>query len=286
MMKFRIQQTGSPIRRHYSQRQTLIGLGLNRIGRIAEVPDTPATWGMIKKVRHLIGFPDEHLYEQHRLIRPGPVIEGADLDLVRRLVFEPRCIRVERINEAQMEGEKSPDFRLFKDGQLQGFCEVKSPRDHWDFEFPKDLKPGEIREETRRDPAAPNLGLHIVKAAKQFDSVNPDHSAPNILVVVNHAMGRNPLDLRFALEGLKVPGGGRGLFIFDEKKQGDKDQEVPDEKQKEVWEAAKSIDLYLWVDPQKKTWVYRFPLGAKRLAEACALVGIEPPSPNARDQGG
>jgi hypothetical protein len=65
---------------------------------------------------------------------------------------------------------------LFKDGHFQGFCEVKSPRDHWDFEFPKDLKPGEIREQSRRDPAAPNLGLHIVKAAKQFDSVNPTAS--------------------------------------------------------------------------------------------------------------
>jgi large subunit ribosomal protein L30 len=32
----------------------LIGLGLNRIGRVSELPDTPATWGMIKKVNHLI----------------------------------------------------------------------------------------------------------------------------------------------------------------------------------------------------------------------------------------
>ena len=49
-----IEQIGSPIRRHHSQRATLIGLGLNRIGRVAEVPDTPATRGMIAKVRHLV----------------------------------------------------------------------------------------------------------------------------------------------------------------------------------------------------------------------------------------
>jgi len=36
----KIKQTGSPIRRHHSQRETLIGLGLNRIGRVAELPDT------------------------------------------------------------------------------------------------------------------------------------------------------------------------------------------------------------------------------------------------------
>jgi large subunit ribosomal protein L30 len=50
----KIQQTGSPIRRHHSQRATLIGLGLNRIGRVAEVPDTPQTRGMIAAVAHLL----------------------------------------------------------------------------------------------------------------------------------------------------------------------------------------------------------------------------------------
>ncbi len=50
----KIEQTGSPIRRHHSQRETLIGLGLNRIGRVAQVPDTPQTRGMLLKVRHLV----------------------------------------------------------------------------------------------------------------------------------------------------------------------------------------------------------------------------------------
>ena len=43
----KVQQTGSPIRRQHTQRETLIGLGLNRIGRVAEVPDTPSSRGMI-----------------------------------------------------------------------------------------------------------------------------------------------------------------------------------------------------------------------------------------------
>jgi len=49
-----VEQTGSPTRRHFTQRQTLIGLGLNRIGRVKELPDTPMTRGMITKVRHLV----------------------------------------------------------------------------------------------------------------------------------------------------------------------------------------------------------------------------------------
>ncbi len=50
----KVEQTGSSIRRKHDQRETLVGLGLNRIGRVAEVPDTPATRGMIAKVAHLV----------------------------------------------------------------------------------------------------------------------------------------------------------------------------------------------------------------------------------------
>jgi large subunit ribosomal protein L30 len=50
----KVEQTGSPIRRHHTQRETLIGLGLNRIGRVSELPDTRQTRGMIAKVRHLL----------------------------------------------------------------------------------------------------------------------------------------------------------------------------------------------------------------------------------------
>ena len=50
----KIKQVGSAIRRHHTQRETLIGLGLNRIGRETEVPDTPQMRGMIAKVKHLV----------------------------------------------------------------------------------------------------------------------------------------------------------------------------------------------------------------------------------------
>ena len=50
----KVQQIGSPIRRRHDQRETLVGLGLNRIGRVAEVLDTPSARGMIAKVAHLV----------------------------------------------------------------------------------------------------------------------------------------------------------------------------------------------------------------------------------------
>jgi large subunit ribosomal protein L30 len=49
-----VQQIGSPIRREAKQRQTLVGLGLNKLRRTSTLPDTPATRGMIEAVKHLV----------------------------------------------------------------------------------------------------------------------------------------------------------------------------------------------------------------------------------------
>ena len=50
----RVTQIGSPIGRQKIQRQTLIGLGLNKMHRTRELEDTPAVRGMIKKIQHLV----------------------------------------------------------------------------------------------------------------------------------------------------------------------------------------------------------------------------------------
>ena len=50
----RVTQTASPIGRKHDQRQTLIGLGLNKLGRSRVLEDTPAIRGMINKVAHLV----------------------------------------------------------------------------------------------------------------------------------------------------------------------------------------------------------------------------------------
>ena len=49
-----IRQTGSPLRRPETQRATLVGLGLNKLGRVAVLQDTPSIRGAIRKVAHLV----------------------------------------------------------------------------------------------------------------------------------------------------------------------------------------------------------------------------------------
>jgi large subunit ribosomal protein L30 len=54
MPKIKITQTGSPIRRDKTQRQTLVGLGLNKLGRTVDVEATPEVMGQVRKVQHLL----------------------------------------------------------------------------------------------------------------------------------------------------------------------------------------------------------------------------------------
>ena len=52
--RVKVTQVGSPIGRRKDQRQTLIGLGLNKMHRTRVLEDTPSVRGMIRKVNHLL----------------------------------------------------------------------------------------------------------------------------------------------------------------------------------------------------------------------------------------
>ncbi|PQO22666.1 50S ribosomal protein L30 [Rhodobacteraceae bacterium WD3A24] len=54
-----VKQIGSPIRRPAKQRQTLVGLGLNKMHRTRELEDTPAIRGMVAKIPHLVEIVEE-----------------------------------------------------------------------------------------------------------------------------------------------------------------------------------------------------------------------------------
>jgi large subunit ribosomal protein L30 len=50
----KVTQIGSPIGREAYQRDTLKGLGLNKLHRSRVLEDTPAVRGMIRAVHHLV----------------------------------------------------------------------------------------------------------------------------------------------------------------------------------------------------------------------------------------
>ena len=54
-----VKQIGSPIRRPAIQRETLKGLGLNKMNRTRELEDTPSIRGMVAKIPHLVAIIEE-----------------------------------------------------------------------------------------------------------------------------------------------------------------------------------------------------------------------------------
>jgi large subunit ribosomal protein L30 len=58
MAKVRVTQTRSQIGQTERNRGTLRALGLGRIGRSAEHPESPQLAGMLRKVRHLVKVED------------------------------------------------------------------------------------------------------------------------------------------------------------------------------------------------------------------------------------
>jgi large subunit ribosomal protein L30 len=245
-----IEQTGSPIRRHHSQKATLIGLGLNRIGRVAWVPDTLASRGMVAKVRHLV-----RINHDPATPKPPKVVpvydENADAALLRALAFDPSKIVPESYGAAARKNGKTPDFKLVRDGVLQGYCEMKSPRDDFIFEFPEDGAPA-IRKDV---PFYRKLASHVRRAARQFDAVNPERKLPNILAFVCHSPDIERRDLIATIAGLPNPRG-RPVFM------------LPRKMQQDVLDAARRIDLFLWIDAKKRTVQRLSPNGAAHQAAA------------------
>ena len=54
-----VEQIGSPIRRPYIQRATLIGLGLNKMHKRRTLIDSPQVRGMVAKISHLVRIVDD-----------------------------------------------------------------------------------------------------------------------------------------------------------------------------------------------------------------------------------
>ena len=63
-----VKQIGSPIRRPAKQRQTLIGLGLNKMHKTRELEDTPSVRGMVNKISHMVEIIEERDYRQDPII--------------------------------------------------------------------------------------------------------------------------------------------------------------------------------------------------------------------------
>lgn len=91
----------------------------------------------------------------------------------------------------QKEGKK-PDFELYLEKRLFGFCELKSIVD---YEFSG----------LRHDPTYNKIQNKIHEAASQLKNANPEHSVANIIFFINHTDKVGWADLWLVLTGQVMP---------------------------------------------------------------------------------
>lgn len=256
MRYIEIEQIGSPIRRRLDQRATLIGLKLNKIGRVSWVADSPATRGMIDKVRHLVKITHDPAAPRISAGVPAPD-EAADIQLLRDLICDGAGIVLEPYDKKALNGGKTPDFKLMKDGELIGYCEIKSLFDPEPLRIPPDSEMA-VRKNL---PFYRKLGQHIRGAVQQLEAENPEHDKPNVITFISHSAEIERRDLIATVAGLPLPDGKR-IFMLGKKMQG------------QVCEAARQVDLFIWIDTTTGTCQHLTAADAKHRADALRMFGL------------
>jgi hypothetical protein len=158
--------------------------------------------------------------------------EESDLQMVEQF-FAEHGLKAERIPKATT---KTPDFKILQSGDVVAFCELKSPQDVFSERVEDTIKEGGsgiVETGYGNDyRQARCIARAATKAAVQFTAVNPGHSVPNILLLVNHDTVSLYDDFSQAITG-EIAGIGRvGTPVRDG---------IPE------------IDVYVWVDASGRT---------------------------------
>lgn len=154
--------------------------------------------------------------------------------------LEERGFTVERFPKTETRAGKTPDFRVFRNGEFLFYCEVKSsPEDRWLDEQLNRAAPGELAGGARNDPIFNRLTKDIHEAVKQFDAVNKDQRYPNILALVNHDDMCGFNDLLGILTGNFYANDGTAHPIYRQFSHG----RIKDKKG--------AVHLFIWLDDHK-----------------------------------
>ena len=78
--RLRVTQIKSTISHIARNRATVRALGLKRIGHTVEIPDNPATRGMVRAVRFLVSVEEVGGSKKHAAAAPPSTPQGAESD--------------------------------------------------------------------------------------------------------------------------------------------------------------------------------------------------------------
>jgi hypothetical protein len=114
--------------------------------------------------------------------------------------FAGRGLKAERIPETT---RKTPDFRIFCGDVVVAYCEVKSPQNVFPERIADAIRQGKggIIDIGNDDRQGRCIARAARKAEPQFAAINPAHSVPNILLIVNHDTTARMADFVEAVTG-------------------------------------------------------------------------------------
>lgn len=172
-----------------------------------------------------------------------------------------------RFSKVEMRKSKTPDFRIFKEGQFILYCEAKHVQyDHWLDKQLATARPLELVGGLRHDPIFNRLSGHIHQAAGQFDAVNHEREFPNVLVLTNSDEHCGFPDLLGVLTGNFYAESGAVEPIYRSVSEG------------RIREEKLTIDLYVWFNEwkgseQKGSIFFN---RSKHYAVLCGLLSSDP----------
>lgn len=193
--------------------------------------------------------------------------EKQDLQFAKTF-YESYGLTVEPFSKLEMKNSKTPDRKIFKDGNLISYCEVKSPqKDGWLDALLDEAPPDEIVGGARSDPVFNRISGHVKKAVEQFEAVNPDREVPNILLFINHDENSNFHDLKETLTGYFHSENGELHPTMMNVAEG-----------RSIGERKHRVDLFIWINAEKSTGGPKYFFGSDQthLDTLCEAFKIDP----------
>lgn len=185
-----------------------------------------------------------------------------DEEMVRGYL-EARGFIAERFSKQEQCANKTPDFRVSRDGYFAFYCEVKSIiKDSYVDDMLACAPAGQIVGGERNDPTFNRLTADVHEAIKQFDAVNAEQESANVLSLINHHDGCGFYDLLAILTGNLYADDGTVHPIYRQFSHG----RIRDERRK--------VHLYIWIDDFKPSQLLFSQTHEKHHASLCNLFGV------------
>lgn len=171
----------------------------------------------------------------------------------------------EKFDKTEIGVGKTPDYRVYIDGELKFYCEVKNTqKDMWLDEKLAKADPCEIVGGLRKDPVFNRLSSHIHKACKQFDAVNKEENFPNVLAFYNEDEQSGFLDLLAVTTGNFFAEGGAVFPIYKNFSEGRMKADI------------EKIHLFIWIDAHKPHRFLFNTINSKYQNELCSIFRFDP----------